>query len=622
MTSYVAAAIPHSLTGNLFPAFDHIQEAFFFFNTRFEINYMNRQAHKIAQKIYRFQPVLGGNILAYVSNGRRRDFKKVLEGVLHGQSAEYEIEVEEMDIWLRCKYFPSTDSDGNINGIYGLLTDVTAKKEFNRLEQKTVLIEQNLFQSRLLFEQFMQNSPIISWVTDGKGIMHYMNPILLKTYGCTEKDFGKTIFELFDPQLAADYQINNQQVLKTGEAIETVERGLTANGGQQVLKIYKFPLTVNGEVMVGGWAVDITDQVEMQDQLIKSIERHEYVNEATSDAIYDWDFSTRRLYKSARFEELFGYAEKEISLRHRLKHIHPDDVKKFRDVVFSSLRDPDVTKWEIEYRLLNAGGEYKTVWDKSFIIRGPEKVQRVIGALRDVTAQNELQKKLVEQEKRNKREVVKSVIETQEKERRQLSVELHDNVNQMLASCKLMLEVALEGEANAKMLTEKSYQSIQGVINEIRRISHDLNPSAIVDVGLVEAINGLIEKINLSGKIQVHLVTDKKGYKFCLKEEDKVAIFRIVQEQLNNILKHAQAQNVLIKLQVEDGVVQLCIKDDGVGFDVARSKKGLGLRNIYNRVEYYGGSLNINSSAGNGCEMCITLNTGSSAYVKHWLKIA
>jgi two-component system, NarL family, sensor histidine kinase UhpB len=215
----------------------------------------------------------------------------------------------------------------------------------------------------------------------------------------------------------------------------------------------------------------------------------------------------------------------------------------------------------------------------------------------------------VNQEKRSKRELIKSIIETQEQERRELSVELHDNVNQMLASCKLMLEVAKENGINAKMLTEKTYQSIQTVIDEIRRISHDLNPSAIVDVGLVEAIEQLIEKINIAGKIKITFQPDKRQYKCHLNDEDKITIFRIVQEQLNNILKHANASFVFIGLEVIDQNVKLCIKDDGVGFDPLTCKKGLGLRNIHNRVEYYAGTIEIETSEGAGCEMRITLKT-------------
>lgn len=613
---------PLTTLRNCFHVFEHIDEAFFFFNERFELLYLNKAGHEIIKRAYGLQPKPGECLFDSLPVKRRTAFVNIMMDVLKGETADYELEIPERKIWIHCKYFPNYSEKGVINGLYGVVKDITAKKEIGRLEQKAEIIEQDLFQSRLLFERFMQNSPLVAWLTDARGTMQYMNPVYLKTYGFTKNDFGKSIYELFDAQIAIDYHFNNQQVFKTGQAIETIEKGIKANGEEQVLKIYKFPMVINNQNMVGGWAVDITDQVELQERLIKSVERHEYVNEATSDAIYDWDFSTKRLYISTRFQELFGYAEREISIRHRMKHIHPDDLQNFKEVVFSSLRDTSVDRWQVEYRLKNTAGNYQTVLDKAFIIRGDKTVLRVIGALQDVTAQKDLQRRLVQQEMRNKQNLIKSIIEAQEKERRQLSVELHDNVNQMLASCKLMLEVAIESGSNAKMLTEKTYQSIQTVINELRRISHDLNPSAIADVGLVEAIEQLIDKINLAGKTNIQFVPNRVSYGQFLAEEDKIAIFRIVQEQLNNILKHARAKNVIIKLEVANGIISLCIKDDGVGFDLLKCKKGLGLRNIHNRVEYYGGTIHISTGEGKGCEMCISLKTLVRPCSLQQLKIA
>ena len=605
---------------NMFHVFDHIDDAFFFFDKGFHLLYVNKTGTEILQKAYGVQLSNGENLVEKLPAERQEGFTQLLSKVLKGEPVEYELEITAKKMWVHCKYFPSFGEDNYVNGFYGVVKDITAKKEIGRLEQKAESVEQDLFQSRQLFEQFMQNSPLVAWLADARGTMHYMNPVYMETYGFKEEDFGKSIYELFPAQIAVDYHINNQQVLKSAEAIEVVEKGVKANGEKQVLKIYKFPLMVNNHRMVGGWAVDITDQVELQEKLIKSVERHEYVNEATSDAIYDWDFTTKTLYRSNRFDELFGYSEKKISLLQRMRLVHPDDLRQFKQLVFNSLRNSAINRWQVEYRLKIADGSYRTVLDKAFIIRGKEKVLRVIGALQDITAQKELQQQLVNQEKRSKREIIKSVIQTQEKERRQLSVELHDNVNQMLASCKLMLEVAKENGSNARMLTEKTYQSIQTVINEIRRISHDLNPSAIVDVGLVEAIEQLIEKINLSGKIKVRFLPNKREYKHVLSEDDKIAIFRIVQEQLSNILKHANATNVTIRLEVVNNIIRLCIKDDGVGFNLSECKKGLGLHNIYNRVEYYSGSVQIQTSEGNGCEMCITLKLRSNMPVQ--LKIA
>jgi two-component system sensor histidine kinase UhpB len=184
---------------------------------------------------------------------------------------------------------------------------------------------------------------------------------------------------------------------------------------------------------------------------------------------------------------------------------------------------------------------------------------------------------------------------------------LHDNVNQVLASCKLMLEYAKENKANAQVLTEKSYQSLQTVIDEIRKISHDLNPSVIEDIGLTEAIEQMADKINLTNKLKVHFRSGIAGPD-TFREQDKVSIYRIIQEQLNNIIKHAQAKEVTITLAVKDNTVHLGIEDDGVGFDVNKVKKGLGLKNINHRVEYHRGSLQITSVPGAGSRMDVSLS--------------
>ena len=249
--------------------------------------------------------------------------------------------------------------------------------------------------------------------------------------------------------------------------------------------------------------------------------------------------------------------------------------------------------------------------DKAFIVRENGKAVRIIGALQDITEYKQLQEKLILQEESKKRAIVRSIIETQEKERRQLSVELHDNVNQILSSCKLMLEVAKENEDKAPLLTEKSYQSIQLAMAEIRKISHDLNPSAVEDFGLKEAITEMIDKINLSGKIKIVFRFAVTGKKIQLKSEDKIAIYRIVQEQINNIIKHAHAKNVMIDINLKSSIVYLLLEDDGKGFNIKKTNKGIGLKNIYHRVEYYHGTISIDTARNKGCKMSITLNIAS-----------
>lgn len=220
----------------------------------------------------------------------------------------------------------------------------------------------------------------------------------------------------------------------------------------------------------------------------------------------------------------------------------------------------------------------------------------------------QLQKELWPQQEEKKRSIIKSVIETQEKERRKLSVELHDNVNQILASCKLLLEAANDSVENALLLNGKIYKGIDTAIRELRKISHDLNPSALDDLGLVGAINEMMENINLTGKIRAQFFPDHKSYSDILRKEDRIAVYRIIQEQVTNIVKHANADAIMVTLRTVADKIYLSIEDNGRGFDLQATKKGIGLKSIQNRVDYYQGTMEVDSDMGKRCSLKIMLN--------------
>jgi PAS domain S-box-containing protein len=453
----------------------------------------------------------------------------------------------------------------------------------------------------------MESTPLTAWITDIKGVMHYLNPTFRKAYNLPLDNLSRNMDQIFPKDLVKEYTENNLLTIKSGHTREMVERTVKPDGTMAIYKVFKFPMVIAGETMIGGWSMEITEETKLQEQLTSSIERYSYVNEATSDAIYDWDVNTNILYRGKGFAILFGYHDPYVPLEFRFNRIHPDDVAGVKKIYIDSIENPALRRWKTKYRLKDAKDIYKNVVDKAFIVRENGKVVRVIGAIQDITEYNQLQEKLVLQEESKKRAIVRSIIETQEKERRQLSVELHDNVNQILSSCKLMLEVAKENKEKAPLLTEKSYQSIQLAIAEIRKISHDLNPSSVEDFGLKEALKEMIEKLNLSGKINI-VFKFTGSIKSLYKSEDKIAVYRIVQEQLNNILKHANANNVSVTVHIKALQIQLKIEDDGRGFNPKKNHKGLGFRNIYHRVEYYRGNINIETGINKGCKMSIMLN--------------
>lgn len=600
------------LPQSIYSALVSLNEAFILLDNNLIIAFVNAKADEIIKKVSGRYFKAGESMLNLFKKDPQVSFKNYLNEALSGNTLLYEVEIKsDPSVWLEFTFNPLKGEHG-ITGVSILVKDTSLLKAAKESEKTRKEIEEEQLQSLLLFQAFMENTPLTAWITDEKGIMYYLNPAFRRLYNLPFDNRPLSVDEVFPEHLAKEYKENNVLAIRSGQMIEVVERTLKPDGSMAIYKVFKFPMTVGSETMIGGWSVEITEETKLQEQLTNSIERYGFVNEATSDAIYDWDVANNILYRGKGFALLFGYHDPYVPLEFRFTRIHPADVGEVRKIYLNSLQDVTLKRWKIKYRFKDAKGVYKNVVDKAFIIRENEKVVRVIGAIQDITEYSQLQEKLVLQEESKKRAIVRSIIETQEKERRLLSVELHDNVNQILSSCKLMLEVARENKEKAPLLTEKSYQSIQLAISEIRKISHDLNPSSVEDFGLKEAITEMIDKINLSGKLNVDFRFTVAGKKTPLKSEDKIAIYRIVQEQLNNVIKHANAKNVMVDLAIKSSKVYLLVEDDGNGFDSKKNNKGIGLKNIHHRVEYYHGTIDIASAKNKGCKTSIILNISSN----------
>lgn len=216
--------------------------------------------------------------------------------------------------------------------------------------------------------------------------------------------------------------------------------------------------------------------------------------------------------------------------------------------------------------------------------------------------QGTLQRQLAEEIIHYKDVLAHEVFNAQELERKKLGEELHDNINQLLGVVKLYIEHAQMNPAARDEMLKKSAEYLMQVIDEIRGLSRSLVLPTLKDLGLVESINELIEDIRDVKNIHIRLshcgFSEEK-----LSDIKKMMIYRIMQEQLNNVVKHSQAANVCIDLKRCESQVHLTIADDGVGFDMLRIKPGLGLKNIRHRLELINGSMNVDSSPGHGCRL-------------------
>ncbi len=234
----------------------------------------------------------------------------------------------------------------------------------------------------------------------------------------------------------------------------------------------------------------------------------------------------------------------------------------------------------------------------------------IITSLIDISERKKLETKLRFEEVYHQRLLTQATIDGQEKERREIGKELHDNIGQQLTTTKLFLDMAKStSEGETGEMVGMALRSVSDVINEIRGISRSLMPPTLGDLGLIDSINDLIETMGRAQTLQIELI-DVMFDEDLVPDNQKLMLFRIVQEQLNNIVKHARAKRVTITLKKDASSIFLEISDDGIGFNLDKVRKGLGLANIRNRAELFAGKVEIYTAEGKGCIIKVVVPIG------------
>jgi two-component system, NarL family, sensor kinase len=205
------------------------------------------------------------------------------------------------------------------------------------------------------------------------------------------------------------------------------------------------------------------------------------------------------------------------------------------------------------------------------------------------------------------KEIIENKIEAQENERKEIGLELHDNISQLLASAKMMLDTALFNVERKDERLEKARNDVYSAIHETRKLSHALVAPMVPQQQITAAIEELTKTLWLSGKMKLDLKFIGKKQLNNLDEKCKLTVYRIIQEQVNNIIKYARARNVQILLEASAAGILLNISDDGVGFDTHTKSAGIGFKNIASRIKLYTGHMAITSAPGEGCTLRIQI---------------
>ncbi len=326
-------------------------------------------------------------------------------------------------------------------------------------------------------------------------------------------------------------------------------------------------------------------------------------------AVVATDLNGSVTYWNNAAEKIYGWTEEEAIGNNIIELTPVSFPKKKGNEIMEYLKRGD--SWSGEILAKKKDGSIFPAFLTDSPIRNQQgEMTGIIGVSTDISERKRTEQELLEMEQRilnqkiqEQKKITRAVIIAQEQERNYIGRELHDNINQLLAGTKLYLGMAAKNTQNIKETIMYCIELIDNSIEEIRLLS-SRHVTPLKNVDLEKLIENLIDNLNKATSIKTVLM-----YKITnpLNDDLKLNIYRIIQEQTNNIIKHSSAQNVTITIEELNNMINMKVTDDGKGFDITKERSGIGISNIINRVETFNGKFKIESSVGNGCKIWVSL---------------
>jgi PAS domain S-box-containing protein len=364
-------------------------------------------------------------------------------------------------------------------------------------------------------------------------------------------------------------------------------------------------------VRIVGTHFDLSERKRAEAALRENEERLMLAFAGAQEGVWDWNLETGAVVYSTRWKEMLGYADDEVephvSAWERL--LHPDDLPRAQQVNESVMRG--ASTYEGEFRLRHKDGHYVPVLSRGYPVRREPggSVVRIVGTHFDLT-----ERKRAEAE-RARTEFLTRLVFAQEDERRRIAREMHDQFGEQLTALALRIRTlkdACDGHDDWRAHVESIEAIAQRLDRDVDHLVWELRPTALDDLGLRAALANYVQdwsnRVGISAKLHTSGLLDDR-----LPSDAETALYRIAQEALTNVAKHARAAKVEIILERRADNVLLIIEDDGVGFDPAAAEdnaRRFGLLGMQERAGLVGAMLEIESSAGNGTTVLVRMAAG------------
>ena len=532
----------------------------------------------------------------YVDPIRREELKRLLEehGFVHG----FEHQIFRKDgtrIWVTVNARAVRDERGNILYYEGTVQDTNERKR----------AEDALRESEGRYRELFENAKDAIYVQDLAGVFTSVNRAAEKLVGY---DRSEIIGKHFDQFVAPEYMalVRSQLAKKLADREQTAyEVEAIARDGRRVPIELSSSLIFKNGVAIGiqGIARDITERkraeydLRQQKEFLQKIVDHIPVMIRLSGPDGELQLLNRE------YERTTGWSLEEIKKNNLniFGELNPDEHE--RQVILDRIAKAKGDWADFRIRVRD-GRVIDTSWTNIQLSAG-----MTLGIGQDISDRKRTEETL--------RSYSRRLIEAQEAERQSISRELHDQIGQVLTAIRINLaNIAKCGGPKARLLVEEGVALVDHALQQVRNLSFELRPSLLDDLGLASALRWYADRYAQRAGIRVTTTIKLAESRARLSRDLETACFRIVQEALTNVARHAQAKNVLIDLGTLNDGISLTIKDDGIGFDeqsrnAASSPHPLGLRGMQERAMALGGKLEINSASSLGTEIRAHFPNGS-----------
>ncbi len=486
------------------------------------------------------------------------------------------------------------DESGKPIRIAVVITDISERK---RAEEALQTSEQK-------YRTLVETSPDGVIMTDLKGHVTYASGPVREYFGAerVEDLFGRNPLDLLAKEDHHRFLNNLRRTMEEGatrdiEYTFLKQDGTSFPGDLSTAVIRDASGKPNALVAI---LRDVTERHRAQEALRRSEERYALAVQSAGVGLWDWDIRTGKLYFSPRWKAIFGYDENDIgdSVEDWARLLHPDET----DWMLRFLEDflagtsPTVT---VEYRLRHKDGSYRWIVAHGLAVRDDQgKAIRLVGSHGDITDRKQAEAAL-----ERERQSLWRMLQASDHERQIISYEIHDGLAQYLGGAIMQFQAYDALEENSPDEAKKAHETAVELVRqshlEARRLISEVRPPVIDEVGLETAISHLVHEQRRHGGPKIECDSDVQFDRLPPILEN--AIYRIIQEALNNACKHSQSKRVKVTMTQEGQDVRMEVQDWGIGFDPESVEKGhFGLEGVRQRVRLLGGRLTIESTPGSG----------------------